>query len=301
MNLLLTLLRRLVYLSTLLYFTLQVCSFWGNIARPMMHTRDEPFVLSETDSYLVIYKPPGLATAPLKAGEQNNLLFWCIKRFPEVGMISGKKPIEGGLLHRLDTDTNGLVLFARTQAAYDSLLIQQDRGDFIKRYHAWCKRCKDEEIGSLSGFPPPPYTLDEALQMPLTISSPFRPYGPGRKQVRPVLLGPALLSKHKEIALDHEKPYITILRSVERDDNNPSIYMFDVEITRGFRHQIRCHLAWFGFPIIGDPLYNPQCRQENCERRLLALQAWAFEFLDPLTGNPVRYELSSSTETGGMV
>lgn len=267
-----------------------------------MHTRDEPFVLSETDSYLVIYKPPGLATAPLKAGEQNNLLFWCIKRFPEVGKISGKKTIEGGLIHRLDTDTNGLVLFARTQAAYDSLLSQQDRGHFIKRYHAWCRQYKSEDFNAASGFPPPPYTLDEVLKMPLTISSPFRPYGPGRKQVRPVLLGPALFGKHKEIALDQGKPYITILRSVEKDNCNPSTYyMFDVEITRGFRHQIRCHLAWIGFPIIGDPLYNPQCRQGNCERGPLALQAWAFEFLDPLTGNPVCYELSSSTGTGGMV
>jgi 23S rRNA pseudouridine1911/1915/1917 synthase len=262
----------------------------------MMQTSPEPFILTVTDAYVLVYKPPALATAPLAEGEGDTLVAWCIGRFPEVGKVAGKKAIEGGLLHRLDRDTNGLVVFARNQSAYDALIEQQEQGRFIKRYRAWCQSCDTPLLGPSSGFPHPPCRLVIPLESPLEISSPFRPYGPGRKQVRPVVSG-----KYKELALDRGKPYKTIIRSAEKEDDPSSTYKIDVEISRGFRHQIRCHLAWLGFPIIGDPLYNPCYRASSDTKDPLALQAWAVEFIDPDTKKAVRYELTSSTDTGGIV
>jgi len=254
----------------------------------MMQTKPEPYILTISDSYVIVYKPPGLVTAPLVEGESDNLVSWCVHRFPEVGRVAGKKTIEGGLLHRLDRDTNGLVVFARTQRAYDFLMGQQNQSRFIKRYRAWCQRCDNPLLGPSSGFPPPPCRLVIPLESPLEISSPFRPYGPGRKQVRPVLSG-----KHKELAFDRGKPYKTTICSAEKEEGSSSIYKIEVEIERGFRHQIRCHLAWLGFPIVGDRLYNPFYTAISDTKEPLALQAWAVEFPDPDTNQPVRCSLDS--------
>lgn len=268
-----------------------------------MVTSFEPFVCAETPSYLLIYKPPGLPTAPLTAKEEHTLVQWCVKRFPEVGNINGRKIIEGGLLHRLDTDTNGIVLFARTQEAYDSISAQQDSGQFLKTYRAWC--IKGEEGGKAAGpgFPPLPYQIDWSCKAPFLVESAFRPYGPGRKAVRPVVIDiKQPISKNtKEISLDRGQPYKTTVLSVQAEPQHESIFVVNAQIARGFRHQIRCHLAWIGMPIRGDKLYNPHGISKKHEQDMLYLQAWAVEFRDPETSNLVRYELSSSTDTGGMV
>jgi 23S rRNA-/tRNA-specific pseudouridylate synthase len=64
---------------------------------------------------------------------------------------------------------------------------------------------------------------------------------------------------------------------------------FRLQLRRGFRHQIRCHLAWLGFPILNDRLYGGQELKEVGEGTL-ALSARAFSFRDPESGQDVRYE-----------
>ncbi|MCA1949074.1 MAG: RNA pseudouridine synthase [Treponema sp.] len=263
----------------------------------MMVTSSEPFVCAETPAYLLVYKPPGLPTAPLTATEEHTLVQWCVKRFPEVGNIKGRKLIEGGLLHRLDTDTNGLVLFARTQEAYDLISAQQEGGLFLKTYRAWCIKREEGGHAAGPGCPPLPFQIDWSCKAPFLVESAFRAYGPGRKAVRPVVV----VKKTKEISLDHGKPYRTKILSIQSEPQHESLLVVNAQIARGFRHQIRCHLAWIGMPILGDKLYNPHGTFKEHEKDLLHLQAWAVEFRDPETGESVRYELSSSTETGGMV
>ena len=110
-----------------------------------------PFFLTTDDSFLVVYKPPRMHSSPLKrsavsapggapagrcvSGEQT-LLDWCVRSFPEVTAVRGRNPWEGGLLHRLDYETRGLTLIARTQTAFDALLTAQKAGRFVKEYAA---------------------------------------------------------------------------------------------------------------------------------------------------------------------
>jgi 23S rRNA pseudouridine1911/1915/1917 synthase len=127
----------------------------------------------------------------------------------------------------------------------------------------------------------------------LVIESYFRPYGPGRKLVRPVIDAE---KKHKEIAKDKGSFYRTEIINI---DNNA----FTVSIKRGFRHQIRCHLCWIGFPIKNDPLYSHEDKNSNeCDlgQRILALRAHVLSFIDPLTGNTEEYRIESLNSSCSM-
>jgi 23S rRNA pseudouridine1911/1915/1917 synthase len=256
-------------------------------------TGEAPFVLVENDDFAVVYKPPRIHCVPLKPGEGNTLLEWYADLFPPVMGLRGKKPLEGGILHRLDYETRGLVLFGKNQAALDSLRAQQEGGRFLKEYKALTIA---EYIPPPPGFPPPP-GLPPAV--PFRIASYFRPYGPGRKTVRPVVVG----RPGREGAGDRGYPYETeVLEAADPVDGRRC---FTLRIKRGFRHQIRCHLAWLGYPIAGDRLYGtggadgtaPPVSTDELPPPLpddrLALRAQALYFFDPRGGAPLEFRLPS--------
>ena len=78
--------------------------------------------------FIAVDKPAGMPSAPLNQNEINNAVCTVARDFPEVMGVSGRKSIEGGLLHRLDTATRGILLFARNQTAYDSVSRLQQAG-----------------------------------------------------------------------------------------------------------------------------------------------------------------------------
>jgi 23S rRNA pseudouridine1911/1915/1917 synthase len=289
--------------------------------RPLGKT---PQVVDETETYAVVYKPPLMFSAPLGTEFKATLLGWYARRCPAVLGPAGGKKGEGGLLHRLDFETEGLVLFAKTQGAYDSLRSQQAAGDFVKEYLAVTSPPSPEGKGPLPGFPPPPKfdPPPAGIEFPgpgASIESFFRPWGPGRKAVRPVTVD-RIPGKSFKIAADRGKAYRTEILSVKDPGavsgagggEAPSLRIFIIRIRRGFRHQIRCHLAWIGEPILYDTLYGGQgCPPDSAvrigwfpqdsplppagpgEKRPIGLRAQAFSFFDPATGEQKNYRLSS--------
>jgi 23S rRNA pseudouridine1911/1915/1917 synthase len=212
-----------------------------------------PSLIEETPAYLVVFKPPRLHSVPLKRGSDTaTLLDWCASLFPETLLVCGKSPWEGGILHRLDYETQGLVLVARTQDALDALNTQQSAGLFIKEYSALVH-------GAL------------VSAIPQVIKSGFRPFGPGRKVVRPVL----------------GETYQTEILGTELCGEYTR---FHLRIRRGFRHQIRSHLAWLGYPIVNDALYGSVDTDGY-----LGLCASAFSFRDPVSGEARRYSIDGET------
>jgi len=212
----------------------------------------------ETKDFVIAYKPHGLPTVPLKSQIQDGtdtLLSRTGKDFPDILKPLTPSFWEGGTVHRLDTATAGLVLFARNKAFMDHILSEQQAGRFLKTYRAVC-------------------TTGRSLpSAPFIISSYFRAYGPGRKMVKP---------ETDALHADSNVLYTTEVLCVE--DN-----VFTVRIARGFRHQIRAHLAWKGFPIEGDSLYNPACKETGAVSEL-QLECRALKFNLP-DGTEFEYSL----------
>jgi len=225
---------------------------------------DAPYILEETGDYAVVFKPAKMHSVTLKQKTGDTLLEW----------YAAQSTSAVYLMHRLDFETHGLVLFAKNSKSYDFFKSLQNCGGFVKEYSAVCSSSVP-----IDGFPPPPaLTREPSPEKPLVIESYFRPFGPGRKQVRPVIEDG---KKHREVAKDNGSFYRTEI--IGRDGS-----FFTLRIKRGFRHQIRCHLCWIGFPILNDSIYNSTSDVEA----VLALRAHALFFTDPSSGKSREYRIA---------
>ena len=287
------------------------------------YNRTEPCVIRETAHWAVVYKPPYLPTAPLRTDERQTLVYWflhraeagatgyaddtqdpsaeygqCIQealsgnkpKMPAAGQrirgaqVRGKKAIEAGLLHRLDTDTRGLVLFAKDQAVYDFLAARQEAGQIIKTYCAFVEPCRP----------------DAAVHRIAAVESQFRNFGPGAKMVAPVFPGSRQYKKDgrlyttviealEELPLPVEELRLSVdippPSPVDVSASTSPLIRVRCRLSRGYRHQVRAHLASIGLPIVGDPLYAPQKAEtvRGAENRGVGLQLYAvkLEFPDP--------------------
>jgi 23S rRNA pseudouridine1911/1915/1917 synthase len=208
----------------------------------------------------------------------DTLLDWYAGLCPSVREVRGRQAWEGGLLHRLDYETDGLAVFAKTPAAFDDLYAQQEAGGFVKEYIALARLVVSEAAYC---FPPKP---SGGFGAGSVIESAFRPFGPGRKAVRPCLQP---FPQNKDIALDHGGYYRTeILAASGLNDKT----LVRIRLIRGFRHQIRCHLAWIGHPLAGDALYGGLIA-DRADGGFF-LRACALSFRTPDTHEPVRFEIS---------
>jgi 23S rRNA pseudouridine1911/1915/1917 synthase len=215
-------------------------------------------ILYQDASMLVVEKPAGMHCAPLRPGEKDTLLHSVIEVFPEIAGLPGVKDIEPGLVHRIDRDTSGAVVIARTRTAFESLRASFEGLRVSKTYCAGCA-ADDPRAGAA-----------------LSAESRFAPFGIGRKMVRVVLadersgklLKAATATVYRtEAVLEAARGNRAIVRAV---------------IQRGFRHQVRAHLAYLRLPILGDPLYGvpvPAGREER-----MYLHAQRIELPHPETG-----------------
>ena len=138
---------------------------------------------SKENPFVVIKKPRGLPSAPLFEGDECAFM-QAAKLYPCLLEVSGKKAIEHGLVHRIDTETEGLLLIATTQESYNAFINFQREGKFLKCYSAKCQ--KIEKL--LEGFPPAEFLLENKSDniKKYTVSSRFRPFSLKSAQVRPV-------------------------------------------------------------------------------------------------------------------
>ena len=220
-------------------------------------------ILYEDGQLLAVDKPAGVHSAPLRPGESGTLLGLVIARYPEVAGLPGIKPVEPGLLHRLDRETSGILLVARTAEAFSSLRAEFEAGRVRKEYIALCACRVEARAGKR-----------------LWLESRFAPYGRGGRRVRVLLPG-----EEGRYAARQASPrlYRTEVQVLERQG---SWALVRANLLRGFRHQVRAHLAHLGLPIAGDDLYGVEAPPGVPER--LYLHASALELPHPASGQALR-------------
>lgn len=202
---------------------------------------------SESSPFIVANKNAGIPSAPLFDGD-DSVLTGLLKDFPEIALVRGKKEVEHGLVHRIDTESGGLILIATTQESYDSLIQSQMAGMFEKWYAAEVDLISDcaKRLGS---FPPSPHPLPG--QESFSVESFFRPFGKKGREVRPVT-GESCRSAMKKSGAVPYKTDISLIGGGR----------VLCHIKSGFRHQVRCHLSWCSMPVRGDLIYNPDARDK---------------------------------------
>ena len=206
--------------------------------------RDKWYKAVENKDFLVIAKGSGLPSAPL-AGGGFSVFEAVASVFPEVLSVSGKKAGEGGLIHRIDNETCGLLLIARNDAFFNHIEKCREAGNFVKEYTAYS------------------LTDDGRLPSEQVITSRFRPFGKKAAAVKPVFEDDRSSTADKKKAGTRfytteivESAVVGTEACDKSHQNGKKLVRIVCRINEGFRHQVRAHLAYSGFPVLGDSLYN---------------------------------------------
>lgn len=219
-------------------------------------------VLHEDDAIVVLDKPAGLTVHPGAGREEGTLVHRLLGRYPELEGVGGAgRP---GVVHRLDRDTSGVLVVARTPEAYRTLQRAFAERRVDKRY-----------LAIVHGTPGPPDGV---------IESPIGRHPRRRKEmtVRPAA-GPGA------------RPARTLFRTLAA---GRGIALLEVDLETGRTHQIRVHLKSVRHPIVGDPVYGEARWKElpgpvrGPLRRFPrpALHAWRLAFGHPGTGQRVQFQ-----------
>jgi 23S rRNA pseudouridine1911/1915/1917 synthase len=193
---------------------------------PAEPTPGAPLVISfESAEVIVADKPAGQPSAPLRSGEVGTLANALVGRYPELAGI-GYSPREPGLVNRLDTDTSGLVIVARTAAAFDKLRAALKAEEIQKSYLLVC--------------------ASEGLPDDGTIEFPIANHPKDKRRVYPCV-------HPRDVARYDPRPACTRFH-VERRTERWALVR--AEAKRALRHQIRAHFGAIEHPLAGDILYG---------------------------------------------
>jgi 23S rRNA pseudouridine1911/1915/1917 synthase len=187
---------------------------------------DAPLVVRHASAkVLVVDKPAGQATAPLRSDETGTLAGALLGHHPELAGI-GYSAREPGVVHRLDTETSGLVVVARTAPAFEALRDALQGERISKEYLLICK--------------------SEGLPDDGTIEHPIANHPKDKKRVYPCV-------HPRDVMRYAPRPALTRFTVVRRAGEYALVR---ATAARAVRHQIRAHFASIGHPLVGDSLYG---------------------------------------------
>ena len=207
-------------------------------------------VIDEDPSFLVLNKPASLVVHPCTSTPHGTLLQRVLFHYPEIADMGGERP---AIVHRLDKDTTGIILLARTeQARYTFIQAFRDR-TITKSYLAF-----------VEGHTPEHGIIEHAIRR-----DPLQ-----KTRMHISHQGKPAYTEYKRIAVFPEGilPY--------------PVSFLHIYIATGRTHQIRVHLSSEGFPLLGDTLYGAHI---SFAKRPL-LHAYTLQFHHPLTGKKLFYK-----------
>lgn len=213
-------------------------------------------IIYEDDAILVINKPVGMVVHPAAGNPNSTLLNALLHHAPEL-----QKLPRAGIIHRLDKDTSGLLVIAKTQPALMSLTKQLKARTITRIYQA-----------VVNGVMTSGGMVDEPM---------------GRHPV----------ARKRMAVMDTGKPAITHYRIIERYRDHTRI---KVQLETGRTHQIRVHMAHIRYPLLGDQTYGgrlqlpkgatPELVTMLRQFKRQALHAYELGFIHPVTKEEVSFQ-----------
>jgi 23S rRNA pseudouridine1911/1915/1917 synthase len=202
------------------------------------------------EDVVVVAKPAGTVVHPGAAHHGGTLVNGLLARFPELAAVGD--PTRPGIVHRLDRDTSGLIVVARSRRSYDALVAALARREIDRRY-----------VALVWGHPDARRAVVDA------------PVGRSR-------------SRRTRMAVREGGRAARTEYAVRRTFMEPAVALLDCRLETGRTHQIRVHLAALGHPVVGDGAYGGD-RQGLAPGRPF-LHAAALAFAHPVTGERLEIE-----------
>ena len=197
-------------------------------------------IVYEDADVIVVDKPAGMVVHPAPGHQRGTLANALLAHIPGISVGGSQRP---GIVHRLDKDTSGLIVAAKTDRGRTSLVTQWEDRAVEKTYVALVSGSVEDE---------------EAI-----IDAPIGRDPKNRQRMAVVRSG---------------RPAVTRFHVVERF---PDTTLLEVSIETGRTHQIRVHLAFIGHPIVGDHVYGrTRLREPQFDRQFLHASALAFQLPD---------------------
>ncbi len=213
-------------------------------------------VIFKDRALFVINKPVGLVVHPGAGNSQHTLQNALLALDPKLAVVP-----RSGLVHRLDKDTSGLLVIARTPEVHAALVSALSEHEVERRYVAVC-------TGVMTGGG----TVEAAI---------------GRHRTQ----------RTRMAVRSDGRPAVTHYRVLKRFRAHTLV---EAQLETGRTHQIRVHLAHIGYPLLGDPVYGgrrrlppgagPELLAALHRFRRQALHAASLELQHPVTGRPMRWE-----------
>ncbi len=220
-------------------------------------------VVHADDEVIVVEKQPGLVVHPAPGNWEGTLVHGLLARFPEIASV-GVDPTRPGIVHRIDKDTSGLLVVARTQDAYHDLVGQLQAHTVERAYLALLWGHLQTRAGQVDG-----------------------PIGRSRRDPT----RRAVSATGKEARTDFE--VITAF------DAPVAVSLVRCRLHTGRTHQIRVHMQSIGHPVVGDTVYGG-ARQSLVVPRLF-LHAATLGFTHPGTGELLRFESELPDDLGPVL
>ena len=204
-------------------------------------------ILYEDADLLVVNKPAGMVTHPAPGQNSGTLVNALLARYPQQAAVGG--PERAGIVHRLDRDTSGVLVVAKTAPAFRHLQGQFKRRQVDKTYMALV----EGQVEALDGRVEAPIARDPAHRKRMAVISEQRG---GRRSVTAFRVVETYRS-----AVSQRGDHFTLL---------------EIDLLTGRTHQIRVHMAFIKHPVVGDRVYGRSKQLIASPRQFLHARRLAF-------------------------